>query len=165
MLRDWEAKYGPDLLVALSDTFTSDFFFEDFDQRQAKAWQGLRHDSGDPLEFAEKTIDFYRKRGVDPTVKSIMFSDALDVGKVAAIRAAVQERIGNRYGVGTKLTNNLGLLALNVVMKATHVRLADGREADTVKLSDNPGKHTGPEALVRRYKAAIFNTAQERSAS
>lgn len=165
MLRDWEAKYGPDLLVALSDTFTTDFFFEDFDKRQAEAWAGLRHDSGDPLEFTDKTIDFYNRRSVDAKVKSIMFSDALDVRKVAAIRKAVEGRIGNRYGVGTRLTNNLGLSALNVVMKATHVRLPNGREADTVKLSDSPGKHTGPEALVQRYGKAIFNSAQERSAS
>lgn len=163
MLRDWETQYGPELLTALSDTFTTDFFFEDFDKGQAQRWNGLRHDSGDPLKFAEKTINFYRQHDIDPRIKTIMFSDALDVNKVATIHAAVKGRINDRYGIGTNWTNNLGLKALNVVMKATHVQLPDGSEADTVKLSDTPGKHTGPEALVRRYGETIFNLTNERN--
>ena len=42
-------------------------------------------------------------------------------------------------------------------MKATHVTEPDtGRNADTVKLSDNAGKHTGPPELVREYEERYF---------
>jgi len=164
MLEDWEYKY-PELLIALSDTFTSDFFFQDFTKQQAEAWKGLRHDSGDALEFASKAVTFYRRNAISPKTKSITFSDGLNVESVTRIHKAVKDRVVDSYGVGTNFTNNLGIKALNVVMKATHVRLPCGHEADTVKLSDNKGKHTGPEALVQRYGKVIFNTALERSAS
>jgi hypothetical protein len=41
-------------------------------------------------------------------------------------------------------------------MKLTHIKTVEGYEADTVKLSDNPGKHTGPEALVHTYANEYF---------
>jgi nicotinate phosphoribosyltransferase len=163
MLRDWYSKYGPDLSTALSDTFTSDFFFEDFTAEQAESWRGVRHDSGDPIEFLDKTEKFYQEKGVDPTVKTIFFSDALDVKAAARIHAAAKMRINDPKGVGTNWTNNVGVKPTNIVMKATHVRMPDGREADTVKLSDNPGKHTGNDALVRRYAETIFNVIEENS--
>lgn len=155
MLRDWKDRY-PHLDTALSDTFTSDFFFEDFAD-QAYDWRALRHDSGDPLEFAAKALAFYEERGIKSETKTIVFSDSLDVDTVKSIHEAVKSRIGDAYGVGTKFTNDLGLKALNVVMKATRVRLPDARAADTVKLSDNAGKHTGPDAAVRRYET-VFHT-------
>jgi hypothetical protein len=37
-------------------------------------------------------------------------------------------------------------------MKATHVKTFAGDEADLVKLSDNVGKHTGPQAKVDQYE-------------
>jgi hypothetical protein len=41
-------------------------------------------------------------------------------------------------------------------MKATHVKIADGLEADLVKLSDDQGKHTGPLGKIALYQE-IFN--------
>ena len=160
MLRDWEDEYSPDLLTALSDTFTSEFFYEDFKKDQAEDWGGPRHDSGNPVQFTDKTIDYYERQDVDPRVKTIMFSDSLNRNKVQMLHEYVQGKINDRYGIGTNLTNNLGpeIKSLNVVAKATHVKLADGREADTVKLSDDPGKHTGPDELAKRYAEEIFNT-------
>lgn len=62
----------------------------------------------------------------------------------------LQERFGGRvrvaFGVGTNLTNDLGLEPLNVVMK---VEAANGHPA--AKLSDVPGKHTGPPDVVAQY--------------
>jgi nicotinate phosphoribosyltransferase len=62
------------------------------------------------------------------------------------------------FGWGTTLTNDLGIKALNVVMKATHVR-SGNVEADTVKLSDNAGKHTGPQVLVDAYQFNYFKVS------
>ena len=152
-LHDWYECYGHDLSVALTDTFTTDFFFNDFTQQQAESWRGVRHDSGDPYGFGERLIEFYESQGVDPQAKTVVFSDGLDIGQIVGLQEHFEGRIRILFGWGTTLTNDLGIRPLNVVMKATHVRLPDtGQEADTVKLSDNPGKHTGPHAQVERYQ-------------
>jgi nicotinate phosphoribosyltransferase len=152
MLRDWQTQY-PDLTIALTDTFGSEFFFSDFTPDQAQAWRGVRHDSGDPYEFGENLLAFYESNNVDPRAKTIVFSDGLDIGQIVALQKHFAGRINVLFGWGTTLTNDLGIKPLNVVMKATHVRLPQtGQQADQVKLSDNPGKHTGPEPLITRYK-------------
>jgi nicotinate phosphoribosyltransferase len=64
-LNDWYEQYGNDLSVALTDTFGTKFFFSDFTKEQAEKWRSLRQDSGDPIEFGEKTIEFYQQNDVN----------------------------------------------------------------------------------------------------
>lgn len=156
MLRDWIDRY-PDLGIALTDTFGSEFFFSDFTPEQADKFRGLRHDSGDPIEFGEQVIRFYQGLGIDPTTKTIVFSDGLDIDTIVHLQDHFKGRINTVYGWGTTLTNDLGLPALNIVMKATRVRLPKtSQEAELVKLSDNEGKHTGPEQKVKEYRYGHF---------
>lgn len=154
MLQDWETHYQGDLSIALTDTYGTDFFFGDFIEEQAASWNGLRHDSGDPFEFTEKAIRFYGQHGIDPTTKTIVFSDGLDVDTIIALHLYCDGRIQSTFGWGTNLMNDLGLPANNFVMKAT---AADGMP--TVKLSDSVGKHTGPQTTVDRY----INLVHERT--
>lgn len=146
MMNDWLDYYGEDLSIALTDTFTSDFFFSDFTDEQAEKWRGVRHDSGDPIEFGERTIAFYEKEGIDLKTKTIVFSDGLDIDTIIELADHFKDRINVMYGWGTTLMNDVGFRANNFVMKATK---ANG--IDTVKLSDNVGKHTGPTEQVERY--------------
>jgi nicotinate phosphoribosyltransferase len=146
-LDDWYELYGDDLSIALSDTFGSDFFFADFGKDRAEAWQGTRHDSGDPIEYGEKAIAFYEQHGIDPSTKKVVFSDGLNMRKVEKINEHFKGRLGFLFGIGTDLTNDLGIPALNIVVKATEVN-----GFSTVKLSDNPGKYTGSEEKIRRYQ-------------
>lgn len=150
-LQDWEELYGEDLSTALTDTFGSNFFFEDFTKEQAETWKGLRHDSGDPVDFAERAIAFYEHHGVDPITKTIVFSDGLDIQTIVKLHNHFKGRINVVFGWGTTLTNDLGIKPLNIVMKATKVN-----NTDTVKLSDDEGKHTGPLEKVARYKHIFF---------
>ena len=153
MMADWQSEYGDNVAIALTDTFGTDFFFQSLTAEQARKWQGLRHDSGDPFEFGERAIAWYESHGIDPKTKTLLFSDALDMPKVLAL----QERFGGRmkvaFGIGTNLTNDLGIPALNVVMKATAVN-----GVSTVKLSDAEGKHTGTPEQVAKYQR-IFRGA------
>jgi nicotinate phosphoribosyltransferase len=146
MLVDWYERYNKDLSIALTDTFTSDFFFSDFTAEQAEEWRGLRHDSGDPVEFGEKAIAFYETHAIDPTEKTIIFSDGLDIDTIIELADHFRGRINVVFGWGTTLMNDLGLRANNFVMKATAVN-----GISTVKLSDVETKHTGPDAQVERY--------------
>ncbi len=146
MLEDWDDVYDGGLSTALSDTFTSEFFFAEFTPEQARKWNGLRHDSGDPIAFGERAIEFYEQNGVDPTTKTIVFSDGLNVDEIIRLYEHFEGRVNVLFGWGTNLMNDLGLPANNFVMKATCVN-----DTPTVKLSDNEGKHTGPQEQVDRY--------------
>ncbi len=150
VLQDWENIYRGDLSIALTDTFTTDFFFKDFTPEQATSWRGMRHDSGDPVAFGEKVIQFYREHGIDPLEKTIVFSDGLDIQTIIQLADHFKGRIGLTFGWGTTLTNDLGLKANNFVMKATAV---DG--VPTVKLSDATGKHTGPTEKINEYQERV----------
>lgn len=138
MMNDWYARYGEDLSIGLTDTFTSKFFFADFTKEQAEKWRGFRHDSGDPIAFGEEALAFYERFDIDPTTKTIVFSDGLDVDAIITLADHFKGRINIVFGWGTTLMNNLGLRANNIVMKATEVD-----RVGTVKLSDDEGKHTG----------------------
>ena len=62
---------------------------------------GVRHDSGDPLEFADKTIAHYRQYGIDPLSKTIIFSDRLDYEKVKHIAEYCKGKIAH-YNIAEK---------------------------------------------------------------
>jgi nicotinate phosphoribosyltransferase len=163
LLDAWYTRYGYDSSTALTDTFGTDFFFEDFTKEQAINWKGLRHDSGDPIEFGEKTLTFYEQNDIDPLTKTIVFSDGLNINQILLIHEYFKGRINVMFGWGTTLDNDLGIDPLNIVMKATHVvDKKTGAEADTVKLSDSDSKHTGPIALVGLYKKIYFNAGETR---
>ena len=143
-LENWVDVYDGYLGIALTDTYTSDNFFNSFDTKYAKLFDGLRWDSGDPLEFTEKALKHYRKHRVDPKSKTIVYSDALDLDGVKKIKTFVDGRLHDVYGIGTYLTNDVGVTPLNMVIKLFECR-PKGSEVflPAVKLSDVEGKHTG----------------------
>lgn len=151
-LEHWVDVYRGDLGVALSDTYTTEVFFSQFDKKFAKLFDGVRHDSGDPIEFAEKTIAHYNRHGINPLFKYIIFSDGLDMDKVAEITRACRGKIGISFGIGTNLTNDAGVKPMNIVMKLTGVKSQSGDWVPTVKLSDEPGKHTGELRMINLAK-------------
>lgn len=150
VLQDWQELYKGDLSTALTDTFTTDFFFADFTPEQAHDWKALRHDSGDPVAFGEKVIDFYLSHEIDPLSKTIIFSDGLDIDMIIQLADHFKGRINVSFGWGTTLTNDLGIKPNNFVMKATHVN-----GIPTVKLSDSEGKHTGTSEKIFLYKTKV----------
>ena len=154
-LEHWVDVYRGDLGVALSDTYTTDVFFKQFDKKFSKLFDGVRHDSGDPIVFAEKTIAHYKKMGIDPLSKYIIFSDGLNPQKVQAITEACKGKIGISFGIGTDLTNDVGLRPMNIVMKLTEVLTSDNEWVPTVKLSDEPNKHTGDPRMIELAKGIL----------
>ena len=151
-LEHWVDVYRGDLGVALSDTYTTEVFFEQFDKKFAKLFDGVRHDSGDPIEFAEKTIEHYQKHGINPLFKYIIFSDGLNLEKVAEITNACKGKIGISFGIGTNLTNDVGLKPMNIVMKLIAAQSVSGDWIPTVKLSDEHGKYTGDPKMIELAK-------------
>ena len=145
----WTDVYGGELGIALSDTFTSDSFFNVFGMHYAKLFDGVRQDSGDPIMFAKKTIAHYESLGIDPMTKTIVFSDALNVEKVKVIAEFCEGNILHSYGIGTNLSADVRHQALNMVIKMTHcIPYGETKWVPTVKLSDEPMKQMGdPEEI------------------
>jgi nicotinate phosphoribosyltransferase len=138
-LENWVDVYQGSLGIALTDTYTSDVFFKSFGRKYAKLFDGVRHDSGDPIKFIDKTIEHYQSLGIDPKDKTIVFSDALDIIKIRKIQWYCGDSIKTSYGIGTYFTNDFpDVKPLNIVIK---LRSIDGNEC--IKLSDDKGKITG----------------------
>jgi nicotinate phosphoribosyltransferase len=154
-LQNWVNVYRGDLGIALTDTYTTDVFYEQFDRMFAKLFDGVRHDSGDPIEFTQRTIQHYQKLGVDPRSKTIIFSDALNYEKVERIAAYCNGKIGMSFGIGTNLTNDVGLKPMNIVIKMVE-GCGDGQQwTPVVKLSDEKGKYTGDEKMIKLAKTVL----------
>jgi nicotinate phosphoribosyltransferase len=156
-LQKWAEVYQGDLGIALSDTFTTDNFLGAFDLYHAKLFDGVRHDSGHPIEFAKKMIRFYESLRIDPMTKTIVFSDGLNVEKVAEIEEFCRGKIRTSYGIGTFLTNDLGPAALNMVIKMTACKPngPEGSWIPTCKLSDEKGKYTGDPETIELCKKVL----------
>lgn len=147
-LENWATVFQGDLGVALSDTYTTDIFFQQFNKKLSKLFDGVRHDSGDPIEFAEKTINHYKQLGINPLYKFIIFSDGLNPDKVTHITQATSGRIGISFGIGTNLTNDVGLKPMNIVIKLSSIQTGKDSPIATIKLSDEKGKYTGDPAMI-----------------
>jgi len=145
----WQQEYGTDLGIILSDTFTVDAFLRDFDVVLANTYQGVRQDSGNAIIFGEKMIAHYKKLGIEPKIKTIVFSDGLDMPTAINIFKEFVGRIGISFGIGTNLSNDCSLKPLNIVIKAITCN-----NRHVVKLSDNPAKAIGDPEMIEKVKKA-----------
>jgi nicotinate phosphoribosyltransferase len=150
-LEEWMQAYRGDLGIALSDVVGMDAFFRDFDLLFSKAYDGARHDSGDPFEWGEKLISHYESLGLDPRLKNAVFSDSLDIPKAQALARRFEGRIRTQFGIGTNLTNDHGFPALQIVIKMVH---CNGQPV--AKLSDTPGKTMSDDPVFVEHLRRTF---------
>ncbi|MBK4724009.1 MULTISPECIES: nicotinate phosphoribosyltransferase [Erwiniaceae] len=151
-LQSWLEEYPNQLGIALTDCITMDAFLRDFGLEFASAYQGLRHDSGDPLEWGEKAIAHYQQLGIDPLSKTLVFSDNLDLEKAVELYRHFGQRINVIFGIGTRLTCDIPQVKpLNIVIK-----LVECNGKPVAKLSDSPGKTICQDkAFVRALRKAF----------
>jgi nicotinate phosphoribosyltransferase len=150
----WVREFEGDLGIALTDTVTSTHFFRHFDRAQAKLFDGVRQDSGQPAAIAEMAIARYQELNIDPRTKRVIFSDRLTDTKLIALHQQFQERIIVSGGIGTFLTNDVGHTPLNMVIKIVAVDFGWGW-VPVIKLSDDPGKNTGDPERVTAAKIEL----------
>ncbi|GKT21374.1 nicotinate phosphoribosyltransferase [Acidovorax sp. SUPP3334] len=155
-LEDWVQEYRGDLGIALTDTVGMDAFLADFDLYFAKLFDGLRHDSGDPVAWGEKALAHYARLRIDAHTKRLVFSDGLNVDKALALYRHFSDRVPLGFGIGTQLTNDMGVAPLNIVMKITR---ANGQPV--AKLSDSPGKTMCDDETYLAYLRQVFNVRPE----
>ena len=150
-LEEWVQEYRGDLGIALTDTIGIDAFLRDFDLYFAKLFDGLRHDSGDPFEWANKCIAHYKKLNIDPKTKRLVFSNSLDIPTALKIYKAFNKKIKLGFGIGTNLTNDVGITPLNIVIKNTSCN-----QQPTAKITDDPNKTISVDESYLTYLKSIF---------
>ncbi|NVJ60755.1 MAG: nicotinate phosphoribosyltransferase [Gammaproteobacteria bacterium] len=152
----WAREYRGDLGIALTDVVGADAFINDFDRYFAKLFDGVRHDSGCPFEWADKILAHYEKLGVDPKTKSLVFSDGLNIPLAFQLLEKYHEKTNLVFGIGTNLTNDLGTKALSIVIKMTK---CNGQPV--AKISDSPGKTMCKDEAYLTYLRSVFKLQAE----
>jgi len=147
----WAQEYRGDLGIALSDTYGMNAFLRDFDMYFCKLFDGARHDSGDPFEWGEKLIAHYQKNRVDPRTKTLIFSDQLTFPLAIEISRRFRGRAKTSFGIGTNLTNDLGYVPINIVIKMTE---CNGQPV--AKVSDAPGKTVSKDERYLAYLRQVY---------
>jgi len=150
-LEGWVQEYRGDLGIALTDVIGMDAFLADFDLYFAKLFDGLRHDSGDPVAWGEKAIRRYEQLRIAPASKRLVFSDSLDIERAIELYMHFGARIQTSFGIGTHLSNDTPEPALNLVMKLV---CCNGQPV--AKLSDAPGKTLCQDAAFLAHLRQVF---------
>lgn len=131
----WVKEYGVLNGTALTDAITTECFLKDFQLTYATLFSGVRHDSGDPKEWGDMMIEHYKELGIDASTKTLLFSDSLDFERATDLYNYFSGRTKVAFGIGTYISNDTKVPALNIVMKTT---MCNGM--DVAKISDVKGK-------------------------
>ena len=150
-LENWVQEYRGDLGIALTDVVGMDAFLADFDLYFAKLFDGLRHDSGDPVAWGEKALAHYERLRIDAHTKRLVFSDSLTLQKAISLHECFADRVSCAFGIGTHLTNDVGIAPIDIVMK-----LAECNGQPVAKLSDSPGKTLCDDETFLAYLRQVF---------
>jgi nicotinate phosphoribosyltransferase len=148
---NWNKVFQGKLGTALSDTFTFDQFLRDFDSGLANLFTGARHDSGDPFEWGHKLIEHYRTLGINTHTKVAVWSDNLDIELAEKLWKTFAPKIKTSFGIGTNLTNDMGLKPLSQVIKLTHVN-----NMPVIKISDEPEKVMCEDETYKAWALRLF---------
>lgn len=151
-LDTWVHEYRGELGIALTDVIGIDAFLRDFDGYFARIYDGLRHDSGDPIEWGWKVIKHYQKLGIDPLSKTLVFSDGLTTEEAIKIYNEFKGWVGLSFGIGTHFTNDMGIKALNIIIKMTSCN-----GSPVAKISDSSGKTMCMDEDYLKYLKKTFS--------
>jgi nicotinate phosphoribosyltransferase len=149
-LKRWLDFYKGELGIALTDTFTTDYFLTEFGESLAGKYFGVRHDSGDWKKWGNKIIRNYEKLGIDPLTKTLVFSDGLDFTTTGKIYNEFHNKTKLLFGIGTDLTNDVGVTPMQIVIK-----MIESNGKPVIKVSDTPGKIICADELFQ-YSAISF---------
>jgi len=89
---------------------------------------------------------------IDAHTKRLVFSDSLNLPKSFELYRHFADRTQLGFGIGTNLTNDMGLHTLHIVMKLAH---CNGQPV--AKLSDSPGKILCDDQTFLAYLRQVFN--------
>lgn len=155
----WTKHYGkyPRLMTTLTDTYTTDVFLHGLNRETADQFSNFRQDSGNPFVEGLKLVNGLRVLGIDPRKKGIVFSDNLNTQRILELNERFRNITTPLFGVGTHLTNDVGVTPLNIVLKLYSI-IINGIEIGVAKLSDEEGKSSGEKSAIEesyRHRRSI----------
>lgn len=150
-LEAWAQEYRGDLGIVLTDVVGLDAFLRDFDLYFCKLFDGVRHDSGDPILWGERMLEHYRRMRVDPLAKNFVFTDGLDMASAIRLYEHFRGRTRVGFGIGTHLTNDMGFKPPDMIIKMTR---CNGQAV--AKISDDPAKTLCTDAGYLTYLKKVF---------
>ena len=154
----WRNTFRGALGTYLYDSFGWDIFDHNFSEDFANQFKGLRVDSGNNFEQLHKIVKKYQSLGIDPRIKQIIFSNALDTDRAIEIQQYAQKLCQPSFGIGTHFTNDFeGVEPMNIVIKLIAAKITESWSFynDTCKISEDKGKHTGKPEVIKRFMEAI----------
>ena len=166
VLSEWQTLFRPGLRIILPDTFGSPEFLLGASKDLATDWRGFRQDSGDPIVFGNRVIGWYRRHGVDPREKLVIFSDGLDVKMMIRISKYFNGEINVAFGWGTLFTNDFTdchprrdevipefVMTWGELFRPFSLvcKVVKANGYPCVKLSDNIEKATGMRETIKYY--------------
>lgn len=138
----WTCEYGVLNGTYLTDTIGDETAHLDMGYTFSICFAGVRHDSGDPYAWGEAWIEHFDKyynkyhdERVNPKNKTLLFSDSLDFERASKLYEHFKDRIKVAFGIGTYISNDTDVPALNIVMKVTECN-----DRPVAKLSNADGK-------------------------
>ncbi len=147
----WAQEYRGQLGILLSDIFGLDAFLKDFTLDFCKLFDGVRHDSGDPIQWGERILAHYQKHGIDPRQKTLVFSDSLTFPKILELFHRFKDRTQLLFGIGTDLTHDMGFPAPQTVIKMVRCN-----GLPVAKISDTPEKAVCSDPAYLAYLKTLF---------
>jgi len=157
-LEKWVATYQGALGISLTDTYGSKNFWENFNLLYSKLFDGVRHDSDDPIKYKSDAVKHYESLGINSLHKTIVFSDGINSYNIMKdIKEACIGVIMHTYGIGTWLGNDVGVPAMNIVIKMIFAKMNINTPwKPCVKISDNPAKSMGgTQEAIDLYKKEL----------
>ena len=152
-MKAWLREFNGKLSIMLPDTYGTDMFLHIFNGYYARLCDGIRQDSGSPFEIGRGIIHHYETLGIDPKTKKIIFSDGLTPKIAYDLQKYFEGRIKVAFGIGTNLSNDVGVAPLSIVIKAVSFG-----GVPVVKLSDSVGKYTGKKEDIDHALYEVHQT-------
>lgn len=159
-LYQWAKQYK-DLRVALTDTYTTEYFLRNLSEDMASEYTAYRPDSGDPYTGGMAVIKRLWELGVSPRLgNTIILGDNLNMETAPKLQNYFQRFGGGAktmFCIGTNFTNDVGITPLNIVFKPTafsnphysnYTRGVQNVWTNVAKLSDDPGKYSGSKEAI-----------------
>ncbi|MGJ3242617.1 MAG: nicotinate phosphoribosyltransferase [Opitutales bacterium] len=142
--------------IALTDTYTVDLFCATMRPGLTAAYDGFRHDSGDPFAFADRIIGWLEGQGIDPAARMLVFSDSVTVDRAIQIQRHVDGRCGVSFGIGGHFTHDFNHPPrLDPVIKLVEIN-----GTPVAKTTDEPDKATGHPDSLESTRAAVSAALQ-----
>lgn len=154
----WAREYRGDLGIALSDVYGMNAFLRDFDLYFCKLFDGVRHDSGDPLVWAERMLAHYRRNRIDPRTKTLVFSKALSVARVIEIYQQLHGRCQLGFGIASHLTNDLGDAPAHLPLQNV-IKMVRCNGQPVANLSDPPARVMCDDVPYLAHLRQVFDVA------